>query len=90
MMSGMRTTLTIERDVEQLLKREMRRTGGSLKATVNNALRKGLGAQGKQVRSSRFSVEPHPLDLKPGWDGNRMNQYVDELEVEEIAKRYGR
>ena len=40
----MRTTLTLDPDVERLLQREMRRTDRSMKAVVNNALRVGLGA----------------------------------------------
>ena len=40
----MRTTLTIGPDVEQLLQREMRRTDRSMKAVMNEALRRGLGA----------------------------------------------
>ena len=43
MMSSMRTTLTFDPDVEQLLQQEMRRTNTSRKAVVNDALRIGLG-----------------------------------------------
>lgn len=86
----MRTTLTLEPDVEQLLRREMRRTDSSMKAVVNDALRLGLGARGKPPRSSRYKVEPHAFGLKPGFDRDRFNQLVDETEVEEIAGRYGR
>ena len=46
-MSLMRTTLTIDPDVERLLQREMRRTDRSMKAVVNDALRVGLGIRGK-------------------------------------------
>ena len=43
----MRTTLTIQPDVERLLQREMRRTGRNMKAVVNDALRLGLGMRSK-------------------------------------------
>ena len=86
----MRTTLTIEPDVEQLLRREMRRTDRSMKAIVNDTLRAGFGARGKPSRPSRFQVAPHPLGLRPGVDGDRLNQLVDELESEEVARRRGR
>ncbi len=43
----MRTTLTLEDDVAALLNRVMRRRGGSLKDTVNTALRAGLEAMAK-------------------------------------------
>ncbi len=86
----MRTTLTIEPDVEQLLQREMRRTERSMKAVVNEALRRGLGAQGKPSRPPRFGVEPHAFAFKAGIDADRLNQLVDELEAEEISRKLER
>ena len=86
----MRTTLTIDSDVEQLLQREMRRTNGSMKAVVNDALRVGLGVRGKPARLPRFEVEPHAFGFKPGVDVDRLNQLVDELEASEVARRLDR
>ncbi len=86
----MRTTLTIDPDVEQLLQRELRRTGRSLKAVVNDALRAGLEIRSKPPRATRFKVEPHAFGLKPGIDADRLNQLADELEAEETARRLGR
>jgi len=87
MMSGMRTTLTIDPDVEQLLQQEMRRTNGSLKAVVNDTLRAGLGVRGKPSRAPRFKVEPHAFGFRTGVDPDRLNQLVDELEADEFARR---
>ena len=81
----MRTTLTIEPDVERLLQREMRRTDKSMKAVLNEALRVGLGAGGKSPRPSAYQVEPHAFGFKAGVDTDRLNQLVDELEAEERA-----
>lgn len=86
----MRTTLTLDRDVAERLQKEMRRTGKGLKAAVNDALRQGLGMVGKAARPKRFRVEPHAFGLKPGIDRDRMNQLVDELEAEEVARRLRR
>ena len=86
----MRTTLTIDPDVEQLLKREMQRTNGSMKVVVNDALRLGLGARGKSVRPPRYKVEPHAFGFKPGSDPDRLNQLFDEMETDEIARRLAR
>jgi hypothetical protein len=86
-MTFMRTTLTLEPDVERLLQREMRRTDRSMKAVLNDALRIGLGAHGKPPRSAKFKVDPHPFGFKPGVDPDRLNQLVDELEVEELARK---
>ena len=89
-MSNMRTTLTLDPDVEQLLQRALRRTDRSMKAVVNDALRLGLGARGKPPRLPRYKVESHDFGLRPGVDRNRFNQLVDELETEEFARRRDR
>ena len=90
MMPDMRTTLTLEPDVEQLLRQEMRRTDRSMKAVVNEALRLGLGARGKPPRPPRYRVEPHAFGSRPGVDRDRLNQLVDEMEAEEFADRHDR
>ena len=82
----MRTTLTLEQDVEKLLQREMQRTDRSMKAVLNDALRIGLRACDKSLRPPRFKVDPHPFAFKPGVAVDRLNQLVDELEVEESAR----
>jgi len=86
----MRTTLTLERDVSERLHQEMRRTGKGLKAVVNHALRLGLGLSGKSVRPPRFEVRPHAFGFKPGVDLDRLNQLVDELEVQDTARKVAR
>ncbi|MCY4002462.1 MAG: hypothetical protein OXF33_01955 [Rhodospirillales bacterium] len=90
MMPTMRTTLTIDADVELLLQREIRRTNRSMKAVVNDALRVGLGIRGKPARPPRFKVEPHAFGFRPGVDVDRLNQLVDELEASEVARRLDR
>jgi hypothetical protein len=86
----MRTTLTLEPDVAQRLRREMRRSGKGVKAVVNHALRIGLGLSGKRVRPPRFEVRPHAFGFRPGVDLDRLNQLVDELDAEENARRLQR
>lgn len=86
----MRTTLTLDPDVEQRLKQETRRTGKSLKAAVNDALRIGLSVGGKPPKAARFVVEPHAFGFKPGVDLDRMNQLVDEMAVEADVRRLRR
>lgn len=86
----MRTTLTLDRDVAQGLEREMRRTGKGLKAVINEALRRSFGLGGKAPRPPRFEVRPHAFGVKPGLDLDRMNQLVDELEAEELARKAAR
>ena len=87
MMTAMRTTLTIEPDVAQLLRREIRHSERSMKAVVNDALRIGLGMRGKNPPASRFEVKPHSFGFRPGIDIYRLNQLVDELEAEELGRK---
>lgn len=86
----MRTTLTLEPDVARLLEIETRRSGKTLKATVNEALRLGLGLRGRPLKAPRFEVEPHAFGFKPGVDLDRMNQLVDELDAEDVARKVRR
>lgn len=86
-MPSMRTTLTIDPDVEQLLLREMRRTNSGMKAVVNDALRAGLGIRGKKRAVPRYKVEPHAFGVRPGIDPYRLNQLADELEAAEFIRR---
>jgi hypothetical protein len=86
----MRTTLTLDSDVAQRLASETRRTGKSLKALVNDAIRLGLGLTGRPPKASRFIVQPHAFGLRPGIDPDRLNQLIDELEVDETSRRLDR
>lgn len=86
----MRTTLTLDPDVAERLASETRRTGKSLKAVVNDAIRRGLGLSGRQPKAPRFTVEPHAFGLRPGIDPDRLNQLIDELEVDDAARRLSR
>lgn len=82
----MRTTLTLEPDVAKLLKEEQHRTRRSFKEVVNQALRRGLTREEKPAsRRSRFKVRARHCGFRPGVDLDRLNQLVDELEVEDLA-----
>lgn len=87
---SMRTTLTLEPDVAERLKQLMRTSGKGMKTVVNEGLRKGLGLERGDEAPPRFVVEPHSFGFKPGIDLDRMNQLVDELEAEEVARKLGR
>lgn len=86
----MRTTLTLDPDVARRLQLEMRRSNQGLKAVVNRALRIGLGMSDKPIQPRPFKVEPHDFRFQPGVDLDRLNQLVDELEVEEAARKLAR
>jgi hypothetical protein len=86
----MRTTLTLEPDVARRLKTRMRTEGLTLKDVVNRGLRAGLAAGEKKPPQKRFVVTPHHGGLMPGIDIDKINQVLDEMEVEELAHRLER
>ncbi len=84
----MRTTLTLDPDVAERLERAVRGSGRGLKATVNEALRIGLGMTEKPVEPAPFKIRAFVDGLQPGIDPNRMNQLLDELETKEFARKH--
>ncbi len=87
--AGMRTTLTLDPDVERLLRREMARAGRSMKAVVNDALRTGLGAAGKPPIAPPYAVEPHDFGFRPGVDTDRLNRLAGEPGVRRRVRKLG-
>jgi hypothetical protein len=83
----MRTTLTLEPDVALKLKKRMAAEKLTLKEAINRTLRTGLEAKGPKKRVP-FKVKPHNFGLKPGFDPDKFNQLVDELEVQEFLQKY--
>ena len=88
--ASMRTTLTLEAEIAARLKGEVRRTGKALKVVVNEALKRGLGMQGRPARAPRFRVTPRAFGIKPGVDLDRLNHLVDELDTETAAVKLRR
>lgn len=83
----MRTTLTLDPDVAERLERAVRGSGKGIKATVNEALRIGLGITGKPVMPPRFRIRAFVDGLQPGINPDKMTQVLDELEAEEFARK---
>lgn len=78
----MRTTLTLEDDLDRKLRDLARRKRISFKEAVNETLRAGL-RQGLKPESSRekFQVKPAHCGFVAGVDIGKLNQLVDELEA---------
>jgi hypothetical protein len=72
-----RKTLTLDPDVAERLERAVRGGGKGLKATVNQALRIGLGMTEKPVQPAAFRIRAFVAGLQPGLDPNKMNQLFD-------------
>ncbi len=79
----MRTTLTLDPDVAQRLKRRVRDRKITFKQAVNETLRRGLGSSGSEGLPN-FQVEPHSCGFKPGVDLDKLSQLVDELDGEAV------
>lgn len=83
----MRTTLTIDDDLAGILKRKARELGKPFKELVNTALRKGL-AESFTPSPQRVAVRPHDFGSShAGFDLDRLNQQVDELEIEDYLRK---
>ena len=78
----MRTTVTIDPDVHQLIQDEMQRSRRSFKETLNQALRRGLADMAPPVDEQPFRVDARPLGLRAGIDPARLNQLNDDQEID--------
>ena len=87
----MRTTLTIDDHIAAALKALVRTSGKSFKTVVNETLQTGLIAGEKPVPGQKaFKVASARRGFMPGIDPLKLNQLVDELEVEDFAgQRHG-
>jgi len=83
----MRTTVTLEPDVERLLRDAMHQSRRSCKETLNLAIRSGLQSGRVPQKRRRFVVKARSLGLRPGFDPAGFNKLVDELEVEAMAEK---
>jgi hypothetical protein len=83
----MRTTVTLEPDLAKELEALAHRRGLSFQQALNEVIRRGLTAPDRPHAQPRYTLEPHPSGLRPGVDPDKLNQLVDQLEVDEfIAK----
>ncbi|MEU1984959.1 CopG family transcriptional regulator [Nocardia sp. NPDC019395] len=80
----MRTTLTIDDDVTELIEAASRRQHVSRKQIINDALRRALKPQ--VTPGEPYRLTPHESALRPGFDPSRLNQLADEMEDEAIVE----
>lgn len=83
MMPHVRTTITLEPDVEALLRKLMRERGLGFKEAVNLAIRKGLAPEreGEPFRQPTFSMGPPAVPLV------KALALAGELEDEELTRK---
>ncbi len=79
----MRTTVTLDPDVEAKLKATMRERGVSFKAALNDAVRAGLA--GEATPQKRFRVKATPMGARFNID--KALQVAGEMEDEEVLRK---
>ena len=82
----MRTTVTLDKDVERKLREAMHESRASFNQVLNAALRAGLNQQVTRSASRPFVVQARPLGLRPGLDPTAFNKLTDDLEVEALVE----
>jgi len=88
----MRTTVTIDPDVQSLLRDAMQQTGQGFKTTLNEAVRKGLSEIMPADREKRFVVKAKDMGVCPGIDIANVHDLESELEVEaylDVTRKLG-
>lgn len=85
MMPRMRTTVTLDPDVEAKLRAAMRERGVSFKVALNEAVRSGLDRGSPEPK--RYRMPTAPMGLRPGINLDKANRLAGELEDEEIIRK---
>ena len=82
----MRTTVTLDPDVEALLRRTMKKRGISFKAALNEAIREGLtGASPRRGRA--FTLKTYRMGFRPEVALDKALSVAATLEDEELARK---
>ncbi len=83
----MRTTVTLDKDVERMLREAMHRSRSGFKQTLNAAIRAGLGQKTTPGASRPFVIKARPLGLRAGLDPASFNKLADDLEVDAVVEK---
>ena len=87
MMLFVRTTVTLDKDVERMLRDAMHRSRTSFKKVLNAAIRDGLAGKRTARRKIPYTVRPKAMGLRAGIDPASLNKLADDLEVEAFIKK---
>lgn len=83
----MRTTVTLDRDVELLLREAMHRSKSGFKEALNEAVRAGLSRTAVRSPKRPFVVRARSLGLRAGLDPGALNKLADDLEVDAVLEK---
>lgn len=84
----MRTTIALDDDLAEKLQDLAHKGRLSFRRVVNETLRRGLSAQGpRRAPSTPIQIDTFESAFRTGVDPLRLNQLVDDLEVERSSGR---
>jgi len=86
----MRSTITLEPDVAQLVEDAIHTQRKTFKQVINDALRIGLSPLTHDAAHAPYRVEPYPGELRPEYRLLNANQLAAELEEAEISHKVSR
>jgi len=75
-----RTTLTLDDDVEAKLRSEVRKSGAPFKEIVNRTLRLGFSTQAQRKSLPPFKVKTRDLGLRPGFQFDNIEELLEKIE----------
>jgi hypothetical protein len=74
--------VTLDRDVERILRETAVRTHKPFKKVLNETLRAGIEQAAGMGREEPFVLRSRPMGLRAGYDPAGFNQLADDLEAE--------
>jgi type II secretory pathway component PulF len=77
----MRTTVTLDPDTEQIIRRRMRERGMTFKEALNDAIRSGVRQPAQEFRTQTASMGRSAVNL------DRALQIVADLEDDELVRK---
>ena len=79
--------MTLDADVERMLRDAMHRSRRTFKETLNAALRTGLGGASARAKPVRFVVKARAMGLRTGVDPTGFNRLADEFDVDAVVMK---
>lgn len=87
----MRTTVTLDADVERLLKNDAHARGKSFKVALNEAVRQAFRPKPSSPSKLKpFVVKARPMGLRPQIDPLRLSELADEAEIDAFLAKTAR
>ncbi len=83
----MRTTVTLEPDVEVLLRKLMRERGVSFKEALNQAVRSGIGGVLRPQARRHFRQKTHHMGFQGEFRWDKALLLADLMEDEELVRK---